>query len=120
MEEVDMESILTSIKKLLGIHSDYTVFDDDIIMHINTVFGVLNQLGIGPKEGFMIEGTSDVWDDYITDFNINMVKTFIFMKVKMAFDPPTSAALIESFQRSLGELEWRLELEGQKNSSDDK
>lgn len=120
MEEVDMESILTSIKKLLGIHADYVVFDDDIIMHTNTVFGVLNQLGIGPEQGFMITGTTEVWDDYITDFNINMVKTFIFMKVKMTFDPPASAALIESFQRAIGELEWRLELEGQKNSSDDK
>ena len=103
-----MESILTSIKKLLGIHADYVVFDDDIIMHTNTVFGILNQLGIGPEQGFMITGTSEVWDDYITDFNINMVKTFIFMKVKMAFDPPANSFVMNAYQEACKEYEWRL------------
>lgn len=111
-----MESILASIKKLLGIHEDYTVFDPDIIVHINTAFAVLNQLGIGPAEGFMIEGYEEIWDSYITDFNLLMVKSFVHIRVKLAFDPPTSTALLESMTNTLRELEWRLELEGQKNS----
>ena len=113
-----MDSILTSIKKLLGIQEEYTVFDADIIIHINTAFAILNQLGIGPKEGYMIEGSDEIWDEYITDYNYAMVKSFIYMQVRLAFDPPTSTALLESMKRSLDELTWRLELEGQNGTSD--
>ena len=107
-----MESILTSIKKLLGIMSDYTNFDDDIIIHINTAFAMLNQLGVGPEGGFMIVDTNSRWEDYTTEKNLNMVKTYIYLKVRLLFDPPTSTALIESINRTLSEIEWRIFLEG--------
>lgn len=107
-----MDSILLSVKKLLGIDAEYTVFDPDIIIHINTAFAVLNQLGVGPVEGFMIESENEVWDEYIMDFNFTMAKTFVFLKVKLAFDPPSSTALLESMNRQLDELTWRLEVEG--------
>lgn len=112
-----MDSILVSIKKLLGIDASYTAFDVDVIVHINTAFAVLNQLGVGPADGFMIEGEVESWDDYITDNNFSMVKTFVYLKVRLAFDPPTSTALIESMNNTLNELTWRLELEGQNRSS---
>lgn len=107
-----MDSILVSVKKLLGIDAEYTIFDPDIIIHINTAFAVLNQLGVGPADGFMIESDAEVWDDYIMDYNFLMAKTFVFLKVKIAFDPPSSTALLESMQRQLDELTWRLELQG--------
>lgn len=106
-----MDSILVSVKKLLGIDAEYTIFDPDIIIHINTAFAVLNQLGVGPEEGFMIESDSEVWDDYIVDYNFMMAKTFVFLKVKIVFDPPSSTALLESMNRQLDELTWRLEVE---------
>ena len=112
-----MDSILESIKKLLGIPKEYTAFDADVIMHINTAFAILNQLGLGPKNGYGIEGYDEVWDEYIESYNMAMIKTFIYLNVRLAFDPPTSTALIESMKRTLDELTWRLELEGQNGSS---
>ena len=82
-----MESILTSIKKLIGISEEYTHFDADIIMHINSVFGTLNQLGVGPPEGFRIEDEYATWEDFSTDVNIqNSVKSYIYLKVRLIFD----------------------------------
>lgn len=106
-----MDSILTSIKKLLGVPKDYTQFDDDIIMHINTVFMNLTQLGVGPEEGFYIEDDKAEWLDYIDTYEtteLNAVKTYIYLKVKLLFDPPLSSAVIESTNRMIAELEWRL------------
>lgn len=104
-----MESILTSIKKLLGITEEYDHFDPDIIMHINSVFMILTQLGVGPAEGFSIEDDTSVWSDFIQDTNkIEAVKSYIYLKVKLAFDPPLSSAVIESMNRLINELEWRL------------
>lgn len=111
-----MESILLSVKKLLGIDAEYTIFDPDIIMHINTAFSVLNQLGVGPEKGFMIEGVDETWDMYITDYNFMMVKSFIFLKVRILFDPPSNSFLIESMNRQLDELTWRLEVEANKDN----
>ena len=112
-----MDSILESIKKLLGIPKEYEAFDVDIIMHINTAFAILNQLGLGPESGYGIEGYAESWDDYMTSYNMSMIKSFIYLNVRLAFDPPTSAALIDSMRRTLDELTWRLELEGQNGSS---
>ena len=104
-----MESILTSIKKLLGITEEYDQFDPDIIMHINSVFMILTQLGVGPAEGFSIEDDTSVWSDFIQDIKkLESVKTYIYLKVKLAFDPPLSSAVIESMNRLINELEWRL------------
>lgn len=103
------ESILTSIKKLLGIEEDYTIFDTDIIIHINSVFSILHQLGLGPKGGFVISDDTTNWSDYIGDNNnLFMVKTYVYLKVKLVFDPPTSAGAIEAIEREIKELEWRL------------
>lgn len=104
-----MESILTSIKKLLGITEEYSHFDADIIMHINSVFLILTQLGIGPPEGFMIEDESAYWIDFITEpLKLQAVKSYMFLRVKLLFDPPLNSATIESMNRAITELEWRL------------
>lgn len=104
------ESILTSIKKLLGITEEYTDFDTDIIIFINSVFPVLQQLGIGPKSGFMINNSSATWQEYLGENEVRFgwIKTFIYLKVKMVFDPPLSNSVIDSYERTLKELEWRI------------
>lgn len=121
MEEVrnKMESILDSIKKLLGIQPEYRAFDEDLIIHINTVFIILNQLNIGPEEGFMLVDGSESWDDFIKGINETMVKTYIYLKVRLMFDPPTSGVLIDSMNSMISELEWRLYLEGDKGGEND-
>lgn len=107
-----MDSILTSIKKLLGITEEYTNFDSDIIMHINSVFMILNQLGVGPANGFRIEDNTATWDEYITEEdNLDAVKSYIHLKVKLLFDPPLSAAVMEATKQMINELEWRLNVE---------
>lgn len=106
-----MESILVSIKKLLGIPDDYTHFDQDVIIQINSAFSILNQLGVGPEEGFAIDGSSATWSEFIgEDPRLNLVKTFVQIKVKLAFDPPTSGTLMDSYNRQLDELTWRLSI----------
>lgn len=106
------QSILTSIKKLLGIAENYTDFDQDVIIHINTVFSILNQLGVGPAEGFSIKDASTKWEDYIeSELKLEDVKTYIYLKVKLIFDPPLSSAAIESTNRLINELEWRINVE---------
>lgn len=103
-----MDSILTSIKKLLGISADYTHFDQDLIIQINSAFSALTQLGVGPIEGFEIQDASSTWSEFIDDPRLNFAKTYVQIRVKLAFDPPTSSALIESYNRQLDELTWRL------------
>lgn len=104
-----MDSILTSIKKMLGISEDYTQFDADLIMHINTVFLNLTQLGVGPVSGFTIEDEYSEWTDFISNSTqLQAVKSYMYLKVKLLFDPPLSSAVIESTNRMIAELEWRL------------
>lgn len=103
------ESILNSVKKILGIASDYDAFDTDIIIHINSVFSTLNQLGLGPDEGFMIEDDSASWGDFLLDdMRLNSVKTYVYLKVRILFDPPTSGFVLTALQEQSKELEWRL------------
>lgn len=107
-----MESILTSIKKVLGIHEEDTSFDVDIIIHINTVIMILRQMGIGPAKGFSITSSKDTWADYLSDISlIEAVKTYIALKVRLIFDPPASSAIIEAINRTISELEWRLNVQ---------
>lgn len=107
-----MESILTSIKKVLGIYESDTSFDVDIIMHINTVFMILRQMGIGPTNGYSITGSYEVWTDYLSDISlIESVKTYVALKVRLIFDPPASSAIIEAMNRTISELEWRLNIQ---------
>lgn len=104
-----MESILTSIKKLLGIDEEYENFDPDIIMHINSVFMILNQLGVGPSESFSIQDSSSVWSDFMpSGSNLEAVKSYMHLKVKLMFDPPSSSAVMDAINRTIAELEWRL------------
>ena len=106
-----MESILTSIKKLLGIAKEYEHFDPDIIMHINSVFMTLTQLGVGPTEGFAIEDDTSVWTDFIPEVGkFEAIKSYMHLKVKLLFDPPQSSAVIESMNRMISEFEWRLKV----------
>jgi hypothetical protein len=102
-------SILISTKKILGIAEDYTAFDLDVITHINTAFSTLTQLGVGPAEGFMIEDASAVWDDFVADdLQYNSVKSYVFLRVRHLFDPPTTSYLINASEKQIQELEWRL------------
>lgn len=106
-----MDSILTSIKKLLGIAEEYEHFDSDLIMHINSVFMVLNQLGVGPAEGFSIVDKTETWEDFTqNNLMIQSVKSYVYLKVRLLFDPPSSSAVMESINRQISELEWRLNL----------
>ena len=106
-----MDSILTSVKKMLGITEDYTHFDSDIIMHINSVFMILQQLGVGPAEGFMIEDASYLWEDFLEDpTQLQAVKSYMFLKVRLIFDPPQGSVVKECTQQMINELEWRLNL----------
>lgn len=106
-----MESILNSIKKLLGIAEDYDDFDSDIIMHINSVFATLTQLGVGPEDGFSIDDESEKWEDFLPEERmLHSVKSYMFMKVKLMFDPPLSSAVIECTKEQIKELEWRLQV----------
>ena len=110
MEVIQLDSILDSIKKLLGIQPEYTSFDEDIIIAINTSFATLNQLGVGPEGGYMIEDNTQTWNDYITTTNLNMVKTYIYLKSRLLFDPPTGGVL-DAIKNQLAELEFRLYVE---------
>lgn len=103
------DSILTSTKKILGITEDYTAFDVDILTHINTVFSVLHQLGIGPEAGFVIESAEPTWDAFLGDDPLlNSVKTYVYLRVRILFDPPATSFLLASMKEQYQELEWRL------------
>ncbi len=105
-----MDSILTSIKKLLGIEKEYDHFDPDIIMHINSVFMTLTQLGVGPVEGFTIEDETSAWNDFIDNpvISLEAVRSYTYLRVKLLFDPPLSSAVIEAMNRQISEYEWRI------------
>jgi hypothetical protein len=103
------ESILDSIKLLLGISADDTTFDTDVIIHINTVMADLYQLGIGPPEGFTIQDKNSKWSDLLgADKRLESVKTYVYIEVKLVFDPPQSSALIESLKRTSDKLAFRI------------
>ena len=104
-----MESILTSIKKMLGIQEDYEHFDTDLILHINSVLMIVTQIGVGPAEGFAIHDKSAVWTDLTDDEKkLNSVKSFVYLKVKLLFDPPANTAAMQSLKELASEFEWRL------------
>lgn len=106
-----MESILTSIKKLLGISEEYTHFDSDLIMHINSVLSILTQLGVGPEDGFSIKDDDAMWTNFIpANSKLELVKSYVHHKVKLLFDPPLSSAVIEAMKQTIAELEWRIQV----------
>lgn len=102
-----MESILISVKKMLGITEEYQHFDPDIIMHINSVFVILNQMGVGPETPFSITGSGETWDQFIDDPSLNMVKSYMYIRVRMLFDPP-AGSVKEALTAEMNELGWRL------------
>lgn len=104
-----MESILTSIKKMLGIAEEYEQFDQDLIMHINTVLTILTQMGVGPNTGFTIVDKSANWSEFLSNkLYLESVKTYVYLKVRLVFDPPLSTAVMEAMKQMINELEWRL------------
>ena len=104
------ESILTSVKKLLGIDESYTHFDADLIMHINSVFSILGQMGVGPKKGFAISGADEKWSDFLEDDpgRLALVKSYMHLKVRLLFDLPTASSAVDAMNRQISEFEWRL------------
>lgn len=104
-----MESILTSMKKLLGMPEEYEAYDADLIIHINSVFGILHQLGAGPDEGFSINNKESVWSDFLPKSQkLEDVKSYMYLKVRLIFDPPQSSSVLTSMQETIKELEWRI------------
>lgn len=102
-------SILTSTKKILGLAEDYTAFDLDVLTHINSVFSILSQLGIGPALGFSIEDKEATWDDFgVAADKLQMVRTYMYLKVRMLFDPPSTSFQIEAMNSQIQEHEHRL------------
>lgn len=103
------DSILNTTKKILGIEADYTAFDPDILIHINSVFSTLYDLGIGPEDGFAIDDAAATWDSFLNgDKRLNSVKTYVYLRVRLLFDPPTTSYLINSMKEQVQELEWRI------------
>ena len=115
-----MESILTSIKKLIGITEDYKHFDTDLIIHINSVFMILSQMGIGPDNGFSISDETTTWNDYLPegDKNFEAVKIYIYLKTRIVFDPPQSSSTMEAMKQTISELEWRLNVEAEQKGKE--
>lgn len=108
-----MGSILDDVKKVLGLDTEYTVFDKDLIIHINTVFMILNQIGVGPYDGFTINDNSTTWTEYVNDDKLEAIKTYIYLRVRLLFDPPTNSFLITAMESQMREIEWRLNLRGE-------
>lgn len=105
----EIASILDSVKKNLGLDSDYTHFDADIITHINSVFFELQQIGIGPNSGFRIEDKTAEWETYpIDDNNKSAVKSYLYLKVRLIFDPPATSFTISAMEKQAQEFLWRL------------
>lgn len=103
------ESIFKTIKSLLGPEAEYDVFDPDILIFINGALATLTQLGIGPAEGFRITGETETWHDLLGDYkDLESVKTYIYMKVRLVFDPPSSSSVMSAYEEMCKEFEWRL------------
>lgn len=108
-----MDSILLTINKMLGLDPEYTVFDPEIIVYINTAINVLEQLGIG-HDGFVVTGATETWDDFLIDMSkLEGVKTYIYIRVRLLFDPPANATLSKTLEDTARELEWRLNVKAE-------
>ena len=104
------ESILQTIRRMIGPSMLDSEFDTDLVVHINSVLFDLNELGVGPKEGFVVTGDTETWEDFLGEGvkNLEAVKTFVFLKVKMIFDPPTVGGVIAAYEKLIKEYEWRI------------
>lgn len=109
------QSILGTIKQMLGLANELTAFDEELIVHINSVFTILNQLDVGSDDGFMITGYDETWSDLTDQVTIaTMVKEFIYLKVRMIFDPPASSVVSEAYNQRIAELEWRMNIQAER------
>lgn len=112
------ESILDSIKKLVGLDKDYDVFDTDIVMHINSAFFTLNQLGVGPPGGYSVTSDVETWDAFIgNDTRLNAVKSYVYLRVRLLFDPPANSFGISAMEKQVLEYEWRLNVHSENVTS---
>ncbi len=120
MSDSVFQSILNSTKKVLGIEHDYDAFDVDITMHINSVFSTLQQLGVGPPDSFFITGPENTWDEFFGEAkNVNETKTYVYLRVRLLFDPPATSFVIASMERQIEQLEWRLLVQAEGEKADD-
>ncbi len=109
-----MDVILASVKRMLGIEEEDVSFDPEILLHINSVFMILNQLGIGPKEGFLVEYGTELWRDFVPDRNdLALIKSYVYAKVRLLFDPPQNSFLVSNIEKLCSEFEWRLNVEAE-------
>lgn len=114
-----MESILTSIKKMLGIGEEYAHFDADIIFHINSALMTLNQLGVGPADGFFVTTDEQTWEGFLGESKkLEAVKSYIYLRVKLLFDPPANGTLVESINKQIAEFEWRLNVQAESKETE--
>ena len=105
-------SILSTIKKMLGLDADYDAFDTDIIIHINSALMNLMQMGVGPSTGFSINGDFETWHHFLGEAtDLEGVKTYVYLKTRLAFDPPSTSFVLEAANKMLSELEWRLNVQ---------
>jgi len=103
------DRILESVKKVLGIAPEYLAFDQDIMMHINSVFSVLHQLGVGPDEPFMIEDETATWTEFLgTERGVNSIKSYVYLRVRLLFDPPATSFVLDAMEKQIEELGWRI------------
>ena len=107
------ESILTTIKKLLGLDESYEAFDTDVIIAINTALMALMQIGVGPKIGFRIEDDEATWEDFLGSdvADLEAAKSYVFIKARLMFDPPSSSVVVEAYNKAAEECEWRLNVQ---------
>lgn len=114
------DSILLTIKKMLGIAEEYIAFDIDLIVNINSVFLTLNQLGVGPDIAYHIDGVEETWNDFLKEDKDKFpgVETYVYLKTRLLFDPPTNSFLVDAMQKQCDELEWRLNLQAERGEMD--
>lgn len=108
-----IDSILNSTKKTLGLAEDYPAFDEDILMHLNSVFADLYQLGIGPQNGYQVTGEDQTWSDYLgSDYRLNSVRSYVYLRVRFLFDPPQAGFHISAMKEQIEKMEWRITAQG--------
>lgn len=103
------DNILESVKLMLGIQNDYTPFDQQILMHINSIFTILHQLGVGPTNLFIANSMS-LWSEFLTgdSIDLELVKSYVYLRVRLLFDPPTSSFVLDAIEKQIQEIGWRL------------
>lgn len=119
---IPTSSILLTVKKMLGIAEEYTAFDIDLIVNINSVFLTLNQLGVGPKTPYQIEGADETWSDFLGDqkngeYAVVGVPTYVYLKTRLLFDPPTNSFLVDAVKKQCEEFEWRLNVQAERGDT---